>query len=77
MAASSPRLKKSFAASCNSWCGGVMVKKPGFQGACQEYILDTKTTDTRFGQCLQGYRVFKKVVTMTCTNSAFYAIMLA
>jgi hypothetical protein len=38
-------------------------------------ILDTKGPDTRFHQYLQGFRVLKKVVIMTCTKSALYAIM--
>jgi hypothetical protein len=50
-----------------------MAEKPAFLGACQEYILDKQATGTRFGQCLQGFRVLKKVVTMTCTISAFCA----
>jgi hypothetical protein len=38
-------------------------------------ILDTKGPDTRFYQCLQGFRVFKKAVIMTCTKTALCAIM--
>jgi hypothetical protein len=53
-----------------------VVKKALFPGACQEYILDKEAADTRFDQCLQGFRVLKKVVIMTCTNSAFYAKIL-
>jgi len=49
---------------------------PGFSRSCQEYILDKEAPDTRFDQCLQGFRVLKKVVTMTCTNSAFCANLL-
>jgi hypothetical protein len=52
-----------------------VVKKGPVFGACQEYILDTKAPDTRFDQCLQGFRVFKKVVIMTCTIYAVYAII--
>jgi hypothetical protein len=44
-----------------------------FLGACQEYILDKKAPDTRFDQCLQGFRDLKKAATMACTNSAFCA----
>jgi hypothetical protein len=58
------------------WRGGGAVKKPGFLGACQEYILDKKAPDTHFGQCLRGFRVLKKVAIMTCTISAFCDIML-
>jgi hypothetical protein len=39
-------------------------------------ILDNKAPGTRFGQCLQGFRVIKKVPTMGCTISAFYAKIL-
>jgi hypothetical protein len=49
------------------------LKTGRFLGTCQEYILDNKAPDTCFGQCLQGFRVLKKVVTMTCTVSAFCA----
>jgi hypothetical protein len=49
------------------------LKRGGFWGICQEYILDKRAPDTRFDQCLQGFRVLKKGVIMTCTNSAFYA----
>jgi hypothetical protein len=52
---------------------GLVAKKPAFLGCCQEYILDKEAADTRFGQCLQGFRVTKKVVIMTCTISAFGA----
>jgi hypothetical protein len=52
--------------------GGV-VKKSGFWAACQEYILDNKAPDTRFVQCLQGFRVITKLPTMGCTLSAFCA----
>ena len=55
---------------------GRIMKKPGFLGACQEYILDNKAPGARFGQCLRGFRVLKKVVIMTCAISAFCAIML-
>jgi len=48
-------------------------EKAPFWGSCQEYILDKTSPDTPFGQCLQGFRVLKKVVTMTCTISAFCA----
>jgi hypothetical protein len=54
------------------WCGG---EKARFMGCCQENILDKQAPDTRFGQCLQGFRVIKKVATMACTNSALCAIM--
>jgi hypothetical protein len=47
-------------------------KKPFF-APCQQYILDREAPDTRFDQCLQWFRVLKKVVIMTCTKSAFYA----
>jgi hypothetical protein len=50
-----------------------VVKNPAFLGACQEYILDKVAPDTRFDQCLQGFRVLKKVVIMACTVSAFCA----
>jgi hypothetical protein len=49
------------------------VKSEWFFGTCQEYILDNKARDTRFDQCLRGFRVTKKVVIMTCTNSDFSA----
>ncbi len=45
----------------------------GFLGVCQEYILDKQAPDTRFDQCLQGVRVLKISVTMTCTLSALCA----
>jgi hypothetical protein len=51
-----------------------MVKNRFF-APCQEYILDKKAPGTRFDQCLQGFRVTKKVVIMTCTLSAFCAKM--
>jgi hypothetical protein len=51
-----------------------VAKKPCF-APCQEYILDRKAAGTRFDQCLQGFRVLKIVVIMTCTKSAIYAIM--
>jgi hypothetical protein len=38
-------------------------------------ILDTKGPDPRFHQYLQGFRVFKKVVIMTCTKSVLCAII--
>jgi hypothetical protein len=44
--------------------GEVVVKKPGFWSACQEYILDKEAPDTRISQCLQGFRVVKKPPTM-------------
>jgi hypothetical protein len=53
-----------------------VVKKALFPDACQEYILDKEAADTRFDQCLQGFRVLKKVVIMTCTKSAFCAKIL-
>jgi hypothetical protein len=46
-----------------------------FFDVCQEYILDKTAPDTRFDQCLQGFRVLKKGVTMACTNSALCAKM--
>jgi hypothetical protein len=49
------------------------LEKTCFLGACQEYILDKEASDTRFDQCLQGFRVLKKGVTMACTISAFCA----
>jgi hypothetical protein len=52
------------------------AQSAGFWGACQEYILDKKAPDTRFVQCLQGFRVMKKAATMACTNSAFCAKLL-
>jgi hypothetical protein len=36
-------------------------------------MLDRKVPNMRFDQCLQGFRVLKKVVIMTCTKSALYA----
>src|SRR5208282_4516749 len=51
------------------------LKKCGFLGACQEYILDKKAPDTLFCQCLQGFCDLKKAATMACTISAFCAIM--
>jgi hypothetical protein len=51
-------------------------EKPRFRRSCQEYILDNKAHDTRFDQCLQGFRGLKKPPTMGCTNSAFYAKFL-
>jgi hypothetical protein len=48
----------------------LVVEKSPVLGVCQEYILDNKPPDTRFVQCLQGFRVIKKVATMACTNSA-------
>jgi hypothetical protein len=61
------RIKKE-----NPQCGG-MAKKPGFLASCQENILDKSARDTRFDQCLQGFRVIKKAATMACTISAFCA----
>jgi hypothetical protein len=51
------------------------MKNSRFLDACQEYILDKKTPDMRFDQCLQGFRDLKKAATMACTISAFCAIM--
>ena len=48
-------------------------KKTRKSGFCQEYILDKQAPDTRFDQCLQGFRVIKKAPTMACTNSALCA----
>jgi hypothetical protein len=59
----------------NPW-RGVVVKKPGFFGLRQQYILDKRPPDTRFDQCLQGFRVLKKAFMMTCTNSATYSKIL-
>jgi hypothetical protein len=53
-----------------------VVKKALFPGACQEYILDKTAPDTHFTQCLQGFRIPKKLSTMTCTNSALHAKLL-
>jgi hypothetical protein len=53
-----------------------MVKNSAFWGACQEYILDNKAPDTRFDQCLQGFRITKKAATMRGTISAFCAKLL-
>ena len=55
---------------CSLW-----LKTPPISGVCQQYILDKQEPDTRFDQCLQGFRVLKKGVTMTCTISAVYAII--
>jgi hypothetical protein len=38
-------------------------------------ILDNTPFHPHFGQYLQGFRVFKKVVIMTCTKSALCAII--
>ena len=38
-------------------------------------MLDKKTTDSRFLQCLQGYRVKRILLTMSCTIFALCAIM--
>jgi hypothetical protein len=54
---------------------GISWFKILFLAPCQEYMLDKTARDTRFDQCLQGFRVLKKVVIMTCTKSAFCAIM--
>ena len=51
------------------------VKKAGFWGVCQEYILDKTAPDTRFDQCLQGFRVENLSVLRRCQNSALSAIM--
>ena len=39
-------------------------------------ILDNKAADTRFDQCLQGFRIIKKAPTMSCTISAVCAKLL-
>jgi hypothetical protein len=44
--------------------------------ACQEYMVDKKAPDTRFDQCLQGFRVLKKLPTMGCTVFPVYAKIL-
>jgi hypothetical protein len=49
--------------------------KDRFLGHRQENILDTEAPGTRFDQCLQGFRILKISVIMTCTNSSLYAIM--
>ena len=52
------------------------VKKPGFWGVCQENIIDKWTIDTRFDQCLQGFRSLKISVTMSCGILALCAIII-
>ena len=47
-----------------------VVKKARFSGHRQENILYNNALDTRFDQCLQGFRVLKIDPTMSCTNTA-------
>jgi hypothetical protein len=54
---------------------GLGVKKPVFWSDCQENILDICVLDTRFDQCLQGFRSRKKPFPGKCTNLALYAKM--
>jgi hypothetical protein len=54
---------------------GGMVKRPGFEGAGQENILDIIVLDTSFDQCLQGFRSRKKPAPGACRNSTLCAKM--
>jgi hypothetical protein len=50
-------------------------KRDAFRAFCQENIVDIARFDSNFRQCLQGFRVLKISVIMTCTSFAVYAIM--
>jgi hypothetical protein len=55
--------------------GAIRGKKARFLACCQENILDTKASDNRYDQCLQGFRSSKISVTMSCGTFAVYANM--